>query len=143
MAHIQFLTLASPQTHKDIQKEINTWMYEIEGQYFKGKKAPFLSEIKCYDVRIREEHIAQFLADFELETFEDNVKITGDAATQGLGAVKRIFKWFRRLSPYKPLGKRSDKKMYKMKSWHYSYALGKLNDPVQTSSVTGDEREVL
>lgn len=142
MAHIQFLTLAAPDTHKRIMKEINQWKYEIEGDYFKGVKSPFISEVRMYDVRIREEHIPQFMRDFELGNLAGN-DANKDQKVQGLHILQRAYRWVSKLMPYKKLPARATNQRYKIRGWHYSYALGKLDDPQQKTTFTGKKREIL
>jgi hypothetical protein len=140
MGNVIFGMLASPRTHRDIKKVINKWKYKLEGRYFKGEQAPFISEIKFYDIRIPKEIEKEVIRDLNLYGSG-----TGVCDSWMLRSVMFIYRMFIRLfTPFKPIPYVKGEKQYSLpkQDWYYILPVGILKiKPVSVKG--GKDREVL
>jgi hypothetical protein len=142
MPNIIFSVLASPDKHEQIAKDINGWKYDIEGEQFKGQQAPAIHEFKLYEVRVPPEIEADFVRDFHLYMGYDKI---GTVQSPAMRFLYGIWEALRFVSPFKKLdeSKIGEKKKYDFTgTWHYAFAVGKLNR-TKMKVKFGKDREVL
>ena len=135
-----FGVMASPGTHRQLVKQINKWEYEIEGKYFKGKQAPYISEIKFYDIRIPEEIKNEVIRDLHLHGTGQGV-CSSWKFNLAMWAYKKFLSWF---TPFKPIPVVGGKPKYKILqgTWNYILPIGMLKRK-KMEVQGGDSREVL
>jgi hypothetical protein len=142
MPNIIFSVLASPDKHKQIVKDINSWKYDIEGEQFKGKQAPAIHEFKMYEVRVPPEIEADFVRDFNLHLGYGQVGVAKSLPMRILYGCFEILRFF---SPFKALdtSKKGEEHKYSFAgTWHYAFPLGKLKrKPMKVKF--GKDRDVL
>jgi hypothetical protein len=144
MTHLIMAMYASPDSQEEFMRKINQWRYEVEGKYRKGKVAPYVSELKFYDIRIPEDCVDRFLNDTRAQTIDD---LSGQMQYIQKNKIKKLMFWiFKRI--IKKLGlevkkpERTDK-IFGLKFWHNFYCLAKLKDDECSNILTGEKREVL
>lgn len=140
IANLIFGLLASPGTHRHLIKDVNKWKYDIEGRHFKGKQAPFISELKFYEVRIPDEIKGDFIRDLGLSQF-------GMGTTESL-KVRLFMKLYRialkLFTPFSPFKASGGKNQYSIGkgTWHYVLPVGELKRKKMEVN-GGPKREVL
>jgi hypothetical protein len=143
MAHLELLTYGTPSQHENFIRKINTFKYPYKGRTRQGKIAPTVSEIKLYDIRIPEEHVAQFTRD--INAMMPEPPFGPREKKMGLGLWK-IFNWFlRKFTPLKKVVPEKNQ-MYRFpddNTWFYVFCLGKITDTQQKDMMTGKTKEVL
>jgi len=140
MAHVIFFVYTTKDGHERLTRQINNWRYEVKGPHRTGYEAPFISEIKLYDVRISEKNVAQFLTDMQLEGTQD--KPTGRKHFFEK-AVFYILKIGRRLIGLKTI-KRAENQKYRLRhDWHYPKLVGVMKDDYVKDDLTGIVKEML
>jgi len=144
MVHLELVGYAPPGVHQEFIKKINDMKYECEGENRKGEFAPFVSEVKYYDIRIPDDIKEEFLRD-----------INARPLTSPFGTLKRVHKGWRKyiyrflywlvekINPLKQPKPAEGKQKYKLGSWHNFYCLGEFTDDSNKNVLTGEEREVL
>lgn len=140
MSNIQFAVIASPGTHKDLCKKINAWKYKVEGKHFTGYKAPYITEIKLYDIRVPEEIEERVCRDLGLYDFGEHSG--GAVATWHYRLLGKVFKFVRRFTPWKPITRAEGPNEYSLGTWFYTMSLGKLKRQ-KMKCLTGTKREVM
>jgi len=141
MSNIHFAVLAPPDKHEDIIKNINKWKYDIEGKVAKGKQAPFIAEIRFYEVRIPDEIKGEFIRDTGLANWGANS--FGVSNSWRTKLFWYIYKFMLKFTPYKPLKAASGEKKYSHgMGWAYFFPVGEIKrKPVKVKG--GKAREVL
>lgn len=135
-----FGMMATPNTHKKFIKKINSFRYDIEGETFKGKQAPFISEIKFYDIRIPEELEDEVIRDLNLGSFS-----MGTTTCLSFKIVMFIYRMFIKFfTPFRPIKEvKGDPKFSLDKySWKYIIPIGILKRRKMKTKMCKD-REVL
>jgi len=141
MGNIIFGMLATPNTHKKFIKDINSFKYDIEGEKFKGTQAPFVSELKFYDIRIPEEIEHEVIRDLRLfgniygHTCDNwKYKIT-------MWLYKTIIRLFTPFKPIKPVSG-EPKFQFDKYCWKYILPVGILKRKKMKVQI-GKDREIL
>jgi hypothetical protein len=144
IAHVIMGLYAPPEVHEKFMKDVNHWRYKAEGKFRKGDIAPFVSEIKMYDVRLPEEIIPQFVRDIEGRAPESLIEyFQNTPSNNNKGMLKRVISFFLKFNPLKKVEKASGPQKYKLDSWSYAFVFGKMDDHLETNVLTGEKREVL
>ena len=130
MAHALLAVYASPKKHLLLMNHVNNRLeYDYEGQGGRGKHRPFLSELKLYDIRVKEELLPQVLADSGATTFEQRGKVSGGSGSivkRFLCRVIRFFRWFSPLRGVQELPKPITR--HGLPGWSGVWFLGSLKD---------------
>jgi len=123
MSNIIFGMLASPDKHEDFIKDINSWKYEIEGTHAKGVQAPYVSEIKFYDIRIPDEIKDRFLTDFEYNHHQGR----GVTESWKFKTIMFFYKMFLKVfTPFRAVEYKETEKKYTLGQWYYVIPVGEL-----------------
>lgn len=135
--HTIILAYGTKIQHDKLVEEINNWKYEFEGENFVGYYAPFISEIKIYDIRIPEQLAPQLLRDLNINKFEmpSRKGIISKLATF-------LFKFIPKLIGSKTIEPAKEKK-YGLQDWFYTFNLANFKDEFQEISIVKGEKEVL
>jgi len=115
--------------HKQFVEWIKSRKYLIEGKYRKGYHTPHVSEIKFYDIRIKEKAVDEFMKD--LHTNVSIVNLNHDNMKKHFNWVVRLFDWLlRKLLGWKKLEPKEKKDKSEFKGWFYVKIIGAVEDPV-------------
>lgn len=143
MAHLHLILYAPPNVHKDFMTKVNQWRYEVEGKHRKGMMAPFVSEVKFYDVRLPEDMIGRFARDLHISNVPDLLH----NISRLHGKKKWMFKlasWiFNKINFYNPVTMAKGEREHNLGSHNNFFCLGNLTDDINSNIVTGERREVL
>jgi len=143
MAHLIIGLYAPPDIHEKFMSDVNNWRYEVEGRFRAGRVAPFVSELKMYDIRLPEDIIPPFLRDMKSSTPEGLFEHIA-AFQSGKGKVlKFLFNMFKKYNPLKPAEKADGPSQHNLGSWSNAYVIGKVDDDGTKSMFDGKMREVL
>lgn len=139
--HIELICYGSPIKHKKFIEDVNNWEYPLEGNIRKGVYRPFVSEVKFYDIRIKEELAPLFLRDVHAVDFIG----MGVHKKKGLREYLILFlsKVMRKLMGSVEVKKAEGKRKYEMPDWFNAFNVACFKDPIQKDSITGEEKEVL
>ena len=143
MSNFHFGVLASPGKHEELKREINQWQYEIEGDNFKGKTMPYISELRFYEVRIPEQVEEQFVKDMPLSFPYHRLGVT---KSWKMKLFFNMYRWFvKYLTPYEYIEepKHLERKYKFSFDWYYILPLGKLKRKPIKSKITGKERDIM
>ena len=142
--HLHLINYGSPEKHRKFEEELNLWRYEVEGPLRRGHIAPFISEVKFYDVRIPEEIAPMFLRDLNTNTLTSRkYDVQAIAKTMKGTWMTTLVKIFRFFTPWKDVKKLPGSQAFKLTPWYYSFLLGGLKDPMHISYMNDEKREVL
>lgn len=148
MAHVQIALYAPPGVHEEFKRKVNDWRYTVQGAR-EGDVAPFVSEIKYYDIRIPKDAVGDFLRDMKAHTPDDMMShFTGEGDRHhdlGKRSVWKIMKFlYRKLWPFNIWkGKKGKPQNTISKSWNIPVVIGCFEDCKMKNELTGEEREVL
>jgi hypothetical protein len=140
MGNIIFGMLATPNTHKKFVKEINNFKYDIEGKSFKGTQAPYISELKFYDIRVPEEIESEVIRDLRLWQFN-----SGTTSSFKFKVVMFFYRMFIKIcTPFKPIREVKGKTKYNLDQhcWNYILPVGILKRK-KMKTAKNNYREVL
>jgi hypothetical protein len=140
LSNIHFSVLASPDTHKEIVTKINTWKYDLEGKEFKGKKSPYILELRTYEVRLPDELEGKFCRDIGMTDLLDT--LGGDTRNWKYKVLNNIAKFLRMFTPYKKIEKAEGSQQFSIQPFHYTLGIGKLKRK-KIKNQLGTERVVL
>jgi len=147
MAHLDFLMYAPPDVHNEFMKQVNKWKYECEGKFRTGKVAPFVSEIRFYDVRLPKQIMGEFLRDVRAHSPDTWLEHLSEWQTKN--PIRRVYFWllkklFHLVNPLHPIPEKAKgEQKYGLTSWNDFLCLGMQTDPIQENKLTGEKREVL
>jgi len=138
----------SPDLHEEFKTAVNNWEYPVEGKHLKGRLAPYVSEVKVYDVRLPKDMIKPFLRDIKakpLSILKDHLNNLANKNKTGKNRLINMLFWLvMKFNPLKQLEKSKDPpKDYKLGSWHNAYLLGMIEDDINKNALTGEKREIL
>jgi len=122
--HILLLSEGPPEQHEKFRKWANKQKYYLKDEPRKGYCKPHVSEVKLWDVRIKEGVSDRFLRDAGVHTeAKGNVK----------SHIGKLTDWFLKiLSTFTPLKRKKVKKSTsKIPGWYYTRVIGVLDDPVK------------
>lgn len=146
MTHLVVGMYAAPDAHEEFMKEINLWRYKTEGKHSKGTSAPYVSELKLYDIRLPEDIVDKFLNDIHASKISD---LTDHIQYLQTNKLSKFFFWIVN-KVIKKLGissnhKNTDDKLFKFKTntWKNFYLMAKLKDDQCDNVLTKEAREVL
>lgn len=130
--HLVFAMAAPIEQHKEFQKNANKKLYRFEGEERIGYNRPHVSEIKFYDIRVKEEVAPLFLRDIDAICPGQNDHHTQSIWHKSLNPkfwfwdkMVRFGLWLAR----RPMGlidvKKADGPVDKIiQHWHYTYFIG-------------------
>jgi hypothetical protein len=128
-----------PDKHKDLVSQINSWKYEVEGKYTKGKQAPYIYETRTYILRVPEQIEGDVLRDLGLN---DLRRLKNQVDTLGMRIIGYLHRFLLKLTPLEYVEPRQGERKYSLPSWFYCVQIGKLKrKPVKV--LGGKPREVL
>lgn len=142
MAHIELVCYGSPIKHKKFIEEVNNWEYPLEGNVRKGVARPFVSEVKLYDVRIKEELAPQFLRDINISPFmgmQNGVNEKGFRPKM----INFLLYLLRKAMGHTEIEKAEGKQKFSLPDWFYVFNVINFKDPKQKDPITGEMKEVL
>lgn len=142
MPDLHVSVFATPGTHKDIEKEVNGWRYDVEGVLAKGTQAPVLMKHQHYSVRLQDSIKEQFIRDFNLMSgIQAGLNGRANFVTR---TFLKTFNWcIRRLPFLKAIDRNINiPQKHKINTWKYNVTIGEVQrTPVPVK--TGGKREVL
>lgn len=142
--HIEMIIHAPPEKHKEIIQKLNDWKYPVEGKARKGYNRPLVSELRVYDIRIKEEVAGRFLRDMKAITFDKNeVFLTEEKLFQGIGVLNFFIRMFRRFTPFKSVKLAEGEREFSIPKWYNCYFIGAVKDPKQKIPKIEESEEVL
>ncbi|MFW6225855.1 MAG: hypothetical protein ACOC1K_05375 [Nanoarchaeota archaeon] len=135
--HLEILTYGTPEQHKRIVKDINSWKYKIEGKTFSGEMSPFISEIKLYDIRVPEQIAGQVLRDLNVTDFRLPTNLNWKSKL-----FRLLIRFCLKVLGNKNIEKPKDK-MYGLDGWFYCFSLGNYKDNIVKEPHTKEKKEIL
>lgn len=126
--HLFILSHGTPSQHKNFTEKVKLLRYPIEGPIRKGYNIPHISEVKIWDVRIKEECAPAFLEDLGVLTETDLEHENIQHHLKG----NKIIKWADKIRGM--LGLKSIKYDLKkgtpfLDGWYQNFLIGIKEDP--------------
>lgn len=134
---IQFA--GSPDKHKELVSQINSWKYDIEGKVCKGKISPYIYETRTYIIRCPEEIEGLVLRDLEGHDPSERKDSVFNWKLRFLWKLYKFFLWF---TPFHYVKSAEGKPLFFLSPWWYCVHLGKIKRK-KVGILDGEEREVL
>ena len=137
MVHILLAVYADSSKQAEFIDVVNSMSYEYQGD-LKGETKPFISEVKLYDIRIKEEVAPLFLRDVNAMFAGEHDKFKKDTDLKGMKESRKTFnlmnfalKWLRKITPFRtiPRAPGNEDPKYKRPGWRYTFFIGALKDP--------------
>jgi len=141
--HLHLVGYGGKDHHERFIKAVNSWEYEAEGEVFKGTTTPYVSEVKFYDVRIKEEVAGQFLRDMGAYMFTEISPKTGSMSARVIVVTKFFIPLIRKILGYKTIKKEKGPKKHSLIGWFHAFFIGAIKDGKLKDKVTGAEKEFM
>ena len=128
MAHAEVIMYATPKKHRLLQAYVNeTVVFERQGLLRYGYDRPTMSEIRLYDLRVKDLHMAAMLGRLQVHHFLDNNSKTGKL--RGLYVFRWLVRGFRALFGLRaPPSFVSLPREVAKGGWHNAWVLGCFDD---------------
>src|SRR6056297_500758 len=134
MAHVRYVTIATPHQHEYMLEQLRSREYWVECDTFQGYSKPQIAEVKVFDTRIKKEAVPQFVRDMSM--MDTGVYRPNGTNYSHHMPHRRLLSWitrlFRKLVNHKSPDTRNITKVtpfHKAGGWQYTFLIGTYDDP--------------